>query len=117
MKGYLEELSWIFRVRIWYKIKYHFNHKQRMAMAGKIPMEKDVFWSCLDVFYLRHDMRNFRALWGKYPHFVREKFGQFEADLADPTSKIHLEYEAKWAELKAQLEEDFGADWVRENFK
>ena len=80
-------------------------------------MTKELFWSCLDVFFNRHEMDKFWKLWRAYPQYIQEKNEEFDREMADQNSELRKKHDEWWADLKTRLVEAFGEDWVKENCK
>jgi len=60
-------------VELWklkYRLRYRFTREQKAAMAGEIPMTKELFWDCLSVCRLRFEKERFWKLWNAYPDYV-----------------------------------------------
>jgi len=99
-----------------YRLYYPFSRKQKAAMAGRVPMTKDLFWSCLDTAYCRLDTKNLKMLLRTYPQYMQEYREAAEREMADPNSPRRKKDEEEWARLRARLVEYYGEEYVRENF-
>lgn len=76
-------------------------------------MTKELFWSCVDTLYQRHEKERFWEIWNKYPEYVRAWYEAYEKDMADPNSHRRKEADAWWTDMKTKLEIAFGEDWVK----
>ena len=87
-----------------YKLKYRFTRQQKKALAGKIPMTEDLFWGCLDIYYLRLEMENFWKVWNAHPEYVRRWQADIDEKMADPNSEIRKEADRWKARITSILE-------------
>lgn len=99
----------------WHRLKHPFTLKQRLAISGKIPMTKELFWDCMAKCHERYDSETRRKIWKEHHQYIEEFNAEFEREMADPNSELRKEHDAWWADLRSRLVEDFGEDWVREN--
>ena len=117
LRDKLEWWVYKYRLKFGYKLRFRFTRRQRQALTEKIPMTKELFWGCLDVYYLRHDMPHFWEIWNKYPQFIKEWNDEFDRDMEDPTSKRRQEHDIWWKNMRQRLIDAMGEDWVKENCK
>lgn len=64
----------LFKYLKWYWRWGHeafFTREQKEALAGKIPMTKELFWGCLTVCRIRDDTKHFFEVWNKYPDYIK----------------------------------------------
>lgn len=102
-------------LRIKNRSVYRYTREQRKAMAKKIDMTYDLFWGCMNVCYCRSDRVAMNYLMTMFPQFMREYSEKFERRLVeDPDFK--KEYEEESRRLKALCLEEFGEEWVKENW-
>lgn len=104
---------WLLKCRL----RFRFSRKQKAALAGKIPMTKDLFWECLNIAYCRHDMKTYWEIWNSYPEYVDKFNEEFDREMANPNSDLRKEHDAWWANLRSKLVEEFGEEWVAKNCK
>lgn len=78
-------------------------------------MTKELFWSCVDTLYQRHEKEKFWEVWNKYPEYVRQWYDECERGMADPNSQQHEEADAWRADMKTKFANAFGEGWVQEN--
>ena len=99
-----------------YYMRFRFTKEQKKAMAGKIPMTEKLFLDCFNVFYCRLDGVGFRWLMMKYPQFMRKFHEDYERRLEeDPDFREEQEKESQ--RLKQMCLEEFGEEWVKENWR
>ena len=100
-----------------YRLRFRFSRKQRAAIAGKIPMQKDLFWECLNIAYCRFDMKTYQEIWHSYPQYVKEFNEEYEREMSDSNSPKRKKADEDWKVLRAKLVEEFGEEWVKEHCK
>jgi hypothetical protein len=96
-------------------IRFRYTREQRKAMAGKIPMTYDLFWGCMDICHCRLDRKTLRQLMNTYPQFMREQKERYEERLRTDKA-FREEQEAESRRLKQLCLEEFGEEWVKENW-
>ena len=95
-----------------YRLKSRFSRKQKAAIAGKIPMTKELFRSCLDVAHSRLDREVFREIWSTYPQYAQEFREACKREISCSDSS-----DRAWTVLRSKLAKEFGEDWVRMHFR
>lgn len=95
-----------------YWLRSRFSRKQKAALAGKIPMTRELFWSCLDVVHSRLDRKAFREIWSRYPQYVQEFHEGCKNELPGDNPP-----DGEWKELRSKLAKEFGEAWVKAHFK
>ena len=88
-----------------YRLRFRFTWKQKAALAGKIPMTKELFWGCLDVAYARFDMETFKKIWHSYPQYVKEFNEEYEREMSDPNSPKRKRL--------TKIGKNFGQSWLK----
>ena len=78
-------------------------------------MTKELFISCIDTLFQRHDRDQFWEVWNQYPEYVQELYYNLEKDVADPNSQQRKESDIWWTAIKSQLVKELGENWVQEN--
>lgn len=53
-----------------YRLRYRFTKEQKAAMAGEIPMTRELFFACLFVCRQRFDKERFWQLWNAHSHYI-----------------------------------------------
>lgn len=96
-------------------LRFRYTREQRKALSKKIPMTYDLFWGCMNVCYCRSDNVGMRYLRTMFPQFMREYHERFERRLEEDAA-FREEYEAESRRLKQLCLEEFGEDWVKENW-
>lgn len=104
---------WLLRRRL----RFRLNRTQKKALSGEIPMTKELFWSCVDILFQRHEREKFWEVWEQYPEYVRQWYDAYEKRMADPHSPQRREADARWADMKNKLIRAFGEDWVNKNLR
>ena len=98
-----------------YRLRFPYSRKQKAAMAGRIPMTKELFWSCLETAYCRMDTLTIRMLMHTFHHYIQEYSNEYAKKMSDPNSSARKKADAHWAQLRQKLVETQGEEWVREN--
>lgn len=100
----------------WHRLKHPFTLKQKLAIFGRIPMTKELFWDCMTKCHIRYDSETRQKIWKEHHQYIEEFNQDYEHRLRNDAD-FRAEQEAESQRLKALCLAEFGEEWINEHWQ
>ena len=97
-------------------LRFRYTREQKKAMTGKIPMTEELFWGCMNTCYCRLDNLQLRWLMKTFPEYMKKFHDDYERRLEEDEA-FREEQKKESQRLKQMCLEEFGEEWVKENWR
>ena len=81
--------------------------------AGSVSMTQKMWEHRLSIYVQDGDVERFNQLWNGYPDFTAHMIQEFDHIASQPKTYVSKEeILASWEQMKAQLREEYGEDFI-----